>query len=762
MKKRFFILTLLLTLLIILIGCDNGSVSDSSVPKSSSLVKVCLTVEGDSSELQKSEAVNGSYWTSLTYQYNAVPQWSDPQDKNIHGSADWTTINYFEGISLGYFAPGQWVFGVRVLNGSTVVYEGFSNVIQVKNSSVNVDVFVNKLVTAAVARSVRVSVTAPTVQGEKLSITYSGGTISTDDPEGAISTSSLNGITTFEYIFNNINSDSFVLKYSINGGETIDSDSLAVSLDNNKMAVISGHIDNGIWQLEQNTVKVHKITVVRTHEYGNVYVAGNIGSAAVGDMVTLYIKADDNASFEDDLTVTCDSAPYAEVDWTNIPLSLWYSFIMPDDDVTVTVDFELKADTKINMSYFKIILKAIYDRASYDYSYLNFVHSDTAPNGVESLGIDGVTVWCEEDEEHNNTGNIFWHSAVNNNKLIFRDNDKNMSDFFKDCDKYINISMEGIKTTNITNMSGMFENCLRLETVDLDGVVTSNVDNMANMFHRAGFNNFPSHDTGVAAENKTDNLKDLTILNMNFDTHSVTDMSQMFSTCTITDLSGTNIDEWDTSSVQTFKRMFAGYSIKSGSNYVYWYSKIAELDIAGKKVTAFNRTYNSWNTSSCENFASMFDYCNRLGSFSMYRKVGDDVYEWDFSSATDINRMFDRCESIDYITFPTHTVLNNVTDMCWIFANCNGLDADDFESILARWDIDACHNNQKIDFRKYPSGTPGANDENPNRIYKGTSNILSGATRYFCTYNHDTPNIEFGGSTGGNDAQRLVWYNPDE
>ena len=171
MVKRVSIFTLLI-LLILLVSCDNGSVSDSAIEKSNSLVKVCLTVDGDSSDLQKSVGVSGDYWTSLTYQYNAVPQWIAPDSSKIHGVADWTPINYSEGMSLGYYSPGPWVFGIRIKNGSTVVYEGFSDVTNVENSSVNVEVLVSKLVTNAVAGSVRISVTSPTVAGDSLTVKW--------------------------------------------------------------------------------------------------------------------------------------------------------------------------------------------------------------------------------------------------------------------------------------------------------------------------------------------------------------------------------------------------------------------------------------------------------------------------------------------------------------------------------------------------------------------------------------------------------------
>ena len=92
MSRRIMSVFVLLSFLF-LAGCDNGSVSEPAVSKSSGLVKVCLTVGSDSSELQKSAAADGSYWTSFTYQYNAVPQWIDPAGTRIHGATDWIPIS---------------------------------------------------------------------------------------------------------------------------------------------------------------------------------------------------------------------------------------------------------------------------------------------------------------------------------------------------------------------------------------------------------------------------------------------------------------------------------------------------------------------------------------------------------------------------------------------------------------------------------------------------------------------------------------------
>ena len=73
--RRLFFLTLILTLFIILTGCDNGSTSVSSSGSTNGLVKVSLTVGGDAAGIsQKSVSVTGDInWLGLSYQYNAVP-----------------------------------------------------------------------------------------------------------------------------------------------------------------------------------------------------------------------------------------------------------------------------------------------------------------------------------------------------------------------------------------------------------------------------------------------------------------------------------------------------------------------------------------------------------------------------------------------------------------------------------------------------------------------------------------------------------------
>ena len=724
MKKRLSILTLLLTLLIILTGCDNGSVSDSAVSKSSSLVKVCLTVDGDSSDLQKSVGVSGDYWTSLTYQYNAVPQWIAPDSSKIHGVADWTPINYSAGMSLGYYSPGPWVFGIRIKNGSTVVYEGFSAVTNVEDSSVNVEVLVSKLVTDAVKGSVRISVTAPTVVGDSLTVKWWASPKGAEPIGSATATPSrLNGLTTFEYTVPDMEG-THIFTLSHSSGK---SSELEVVLPEGQMAVISGHMDNGIWQLGYNTAEVYSIGATCT---GSGAVMRNVTSAAVGDRVSFYVKP---ASGSELRTLAVSWSGGSITPTSNVNL---YSFIMPAGDVSISATFD-SIDTNININNFKTILMALYDVSDVK----AFGRSETPPSNVEYVGLNDILMWYDEDDQQ-----IYWFGDNATNKIKF--STTSMAELFKDLVKFESISLKGFDTSNITNMHGLFENCANLKAVDLDGVVTGSVTDMANMFYKAGTNYVHRKNNPENGNNMVDNDYDLEIRNLRFDTHSVTTMARMFqlsnikNLCTPTDpldenTKPTNISEWVTSSVTNMSYMFAGEYGKNPTTYTY--NKVASLDLS------------SWNTSSVTDFSYMFDYCNRLTTMN--------ISNFNFASATTITRLFDRCESLTSLTFPSHTVLDNVTDMCWALSSIDKLTVDDWEAILACWDIDRC----PIAFIDY-AGTPTETSENPNRIYKGNGTILTTTTnarREFSTYGNAT--VYFGGKGTGvnsNDAQRLVKITP--
>jgi len=609
MKKIAPIFTLLLTLLVLLTGCDNGSVSDSSVSKSSGLVKVCLTVDGDSSDLQKAVSASGDYWTSFTYQYNAVPQWVAPDGSRIHGATDWIPINYSAGMSIGYYSPGPWVFGIRIKNGSSVIYEGFSEVTNVENASVNVDVMVNKLVTNAVAGSVRVSVTAPAAVDDTLSISYAG---TASGGPFVVTATSASDKYPFEYIINGLNPGTYNFTLTHSAGDI--EGNIAVVMPADAMAVISGHMDNGIWQLGCITPKIYDINLVFDDEKG--VVQPNATAAAAGDLVTVYVKELSGSVLEDVSITWGDPAKTI----TPIIRGDLYSFTMPDGEVDFAATFTSDLDPDINITYFKYIVDALYDA----YPVTSFSRSAVEPQGVEYVGIKNVKIW------YDNNGHIYWHSDKVGNTFKFKAG--SMADFFREQTKYTSIDLTGIDTSAVTNMNHMFYGCTGLTSVVLDSEKqngkfvhfnTANVTDMSYMFSSTDL-------SGSDPANKKMNIRSLDVSGL--DTSSVTNMSHMFYLCSNSNLTTLDVSNFNTSEVTDMSYMFACW--RGHPSF----------------VTAVNMS------------------------------------NWDFSSVTTVNRMFDRCENA-VITFPSHTELKNIEDILYWFSHCFKLTRADLKTIIESWDF---------------------------------------------------------------------------
>ena len=759
MKKRFSILTLLLTLLLILTGCDNGSVSDSAVSKSSRLVKVSLAVSGNETGLQKAAVVDGSYWTSLTYQYNAVPQWQDPEGNNIHGTAGWTTISYAAGeLSLGYFAPGQWVFGVRILNGATVLYEGFSDVVNIKNSSESVDVFVTKL-----AESVRVSVTAPTEQGDSLSISYGSG------PFKATATR-LNGTTTFEYTFNNLSEGSYTFTFTYSSAESSPApESITVGVSSGKLVVISGQLNNGSLQLESSTVPIYTITVNRynwdtsnfdagtgQHYYGTVVV--NTSSAVAGDRVSFYVEPISTASLDPAFPTVNDGTVEATSSGN------LYSFVMPAGNVIIKAKFNNNGgDSDIDMEHFKIIFQSIYDAED----VIAFGRSANPPQGVDYLGLGDVLIWYEDsyDPDTNPTGvekKICWYSK-NENTLKFKPQNNptyaSMAGFFQDYDNLESIDLIGFDTSNINNMSHMFDGCVKLKAVNLTGIVTSAVTDMSYMFYKAGYSYIPMQHKNGTLLDKIPNTDDqyLSITGMNgFNTGKVTNMEYMFSICSAKTL---DVSRFNASKVTNFSHMFAG---ENDNNSTYRPTKFTYLEL--EKWNVGRNVGNNWIDMS-----NMFDVCNMIETITLTDDPSSTDKGWNFARVTNMTEMFNRCESANKIIFPKRTDLTNVTTMVSVFNRDQQIPltgSGSFTDIFSRWDISGNDYNGGpndpenppigggIQFTASPVGY--GNGDSPNRLLMDTNVLKYLASVRFDTY---TPTIKVEiGSTDGSLAianQRL-------
>ena len=602
-----------------ILACDNGSASGSS-SNTDGLVKVSLSV-GESSGSQKSISVNSSIDpANLKYYYKAIPQWSQPRP--IHGSTNNNFVlipNYSVGANLGYFTAGQWEIIVQIRNGGSVIYQGTSGVISVYEDNFAVNVVVNKIIELA-AGSVSVSVTAPTVDGEAMTVAWSGTATGSGS---ATATPQGDGTSLFTFTKSDLSSGyyTFTLNHSATGGGA----AVAVDLRYGERAEITGHIENGAWQLGYVTVKVHPITLNLT---GCSY-QFNLTSAAAGDKVSFHLEPHAGNVLQGNVSVTWTGGSINPI----VPNNGLYTFVMPDaDDVAINAVYS-GVGSDIDIPLFKALFKILHD--SYP--------------GATSFGYDSGSI---EGDYFETKGVKLWYDSVKNKICwkndagTFRFKAGSLANFFKDCSIFTNINLSGIDTSLVTNMSGMFRGCEGLTEVVLDTEKdangkfvhfnTANVTDMSYMFCSKTIESSGIKPTAMS-------LASVDVSGLN--TSSVTNMSYMFYMCW--QLSELDVSGFNTANVTDMSSMFACYNYSG----VYCPGHLTSLDLHG------------WNFTNVTSVAHLFDRQESLASFSFPGTTN-------FASLTTMTYMFSHCLAL------TPTVFRNIV-ATWTFAdNPNGVYGD--------------------------------------------------------------------------------------
>ena len=183
-------------------------------------------------------------------------------------------------------------------------------------------------------------------------------------------------------------------------------------------------------------------------------------------------------------------------------------------------------------------------------------------------------------------------------------NTSNVSDMyvmFQKCSKVTKINTDNWDTSKVKTMENMFEGCSKLTSLDVSKWDVSNVTTFKSMFY---------------------NCTSLTSLDVNnWDTSGVTDMQTMFQRCS--SLTSLDLSGWDISSVTTIRGMFTNCL------------KLEYLDIS------------TWDTSKIVSFGS-----NSNGLFQDCPVLKSDKFPtFDFSSASDITRLFQNCHGITELHF---------------------------------------------------------------------------------------------------------------
>ena len=245
-----------------------------------------------------------------------------------------------------------------------------------------------------------------------------------------------------------------------------------------------------------------------------------------------------------------------------------------------------------------------------------------------------------------------------------------MSDMFCGCSSLTSLDLSNFNTFNVTNMSGMFNGCSSLVSLDLSNFNTANVTNMRYMFSNS--DSLTSLDLdNLNTSNVTDmeamflNCKSLTSLDVsNFNTFKVTSMSWMFSNCD--SMTSLDLSNFNTSNVTNISHMF--FACKS----------LTSLDISNFNTSNVQKMggvfsccssltsldVSNFNTSKVTSMSVMFYNCSSLASL--------DLSKFNTSKVAYMSGMFEGCSSLTSLNLSNFNT-SNVTDMQWMFWECSSL-----------------------------------------------------------------------------------------
>lgn len=200
---------------------------------------------------------------------------------------------------------------------------------------------------------------------------------------------------------------------------------------------------------------------------------------------------------------------------------------------------------------------------------------------------------------------------------------------FGDCFSLVTIDTSDFGLGDVVSFKGMFSNCSRLIDPPVQNWDTSNVTDMSFMFNNCNAltsnlqiqNWNTSKVTTMSAMFQTDHALGMKTLHIeNWDMSNVTDVGWMF--WGQRELTSLDVSRWNTSKIQSFHHLFAHCTNLVPIGIENWDTSSA---------TTFNATFHStaatsydiskWNTSNCESFSQMFEYCHNLQSIVGLDKI---------------------------------------------------------------------------------------------------------------------------------------------
>ncbi len=191
------------------------------------------------------------------------------------------------------------------------------------------------------------------------------------------------------------------------------------------------------------------------------------------------------------------------------------------------------------------------------------------------------------------------------------------------------------------SMIGYFYEFRNMTSIDLSALDTSEVTDMSDMFDSCS--SLTSLDVSKFDTSKVTNMRgmfascsSLTSLDVsNFDTSNVTDMNGMFYHCS--SLTNLDVSNFDTSEVTNMGAMFSGCgSLLSLDLSNFDTSKVTSMYFMFRECSSLtNLDVSNFDTSEVTNMDGMFDSCSSLTNL--------DVSKFDTSQVTNMDGMFCNC-----------------------------------------------------------------------------------------------------------------------
>ncbi len=244
----------------------------------------------------------------------------------------------------------------------------------------------------------------------------------------------------------------------------------------------------------------------------------------------------------------------------------------------------------------------------------------------------------------------------------------NCSDMFRNMPNITTITFNNFNTSEVTNLDSTFRDCPKLNSAPgLESFNTSKVKTFRRLFQDTGFTslNLNNWDTSKVQSFSTvfGECRSLATLNISeWNTSSVNDMHSIFSYCTA--LASLDLSKWNTSNVTDMGAMFIGCEMLPTIDVSNWdvskVTSMAEMFANCKKLNTIN--VSNWNTSNVNDMHSIFLSCHSLSAI--------DVSNWNTSEVTNLNRTFAECYVVKELDVSKWNT-SKVTDLTRTFWDCN-------------------------------------------------------------------------------------------